>query len=135
MENLKINQAIQQNGNIQITNDQSKPTFSFYPLISSSSGSSSLYIKDMIESTGHYYIYNNDSLVSGFSVNNSKSESKMAFSSSKKLISELENLDLNEKIHYWDIKQNKYPELIKNSKKNLEFWIYFIYLSLICLFL
>ena len=135
LENLKINQAIQQNGNIQITNDQSKPTFSFYPLISSSSGSSSLYIKDMIESTGHYYIYNNDSLVSGFSVNNSKSESKMAFSSSKKLISELENLDLNEKIHYWDIKQNKYPELIKNSKKNLEYWIYFIYLSLICLIL
>jgi hypothetical protein len=74
-------------------------------------------------------------LVSGFSVNNSKSESKMAFSSSKKLISELENLDLNEKIHYWDIKQNKYPELIKNSKKNLEYWIYFIYLSLICLIL
>ena len=135
LENLKINQAIQQNGNILITNVQSKPTFSFYPLISSSSGSSSLYIKDMIESTGHYYIYNNDSLVSGFSVNNSKSESKMAFSSSKKLISELKNLDLNEKIHYWDIKQNKYPELIKNNKKNLEYWIYFIYLSLICLIL
>ena len=39
----------------------------------------------MIESTGHYFIYNKDSLVSGFSVNNSKSESKMAFSSSKEL--------------------------------------------------
>ena len=133
--NFKINQAIQQNGNIQITNDLSEPTFSFFPLISSNSGSSSLYIKDMIESTGHYFIYNKDSLVSGFSVNNSKSESKMAFSSSKELNTELENLDLNDKIHYWDIKQNKYPELIKNNNKNLEYWIYFIFLSLICLIL
>jgi hypothetical protein len=89
----------------------------------------------MIESTGHYFIFNNDSLVSGFSVNNSKSESRMVFSSSKKLNDELENLDLNEKIQYWDIKQNKYPELIKNNNKNLEYWIYFIYLSLICLIL
>ena len=135
LENFKINQAIQQNGNIQITNHLSEPTFSFYPLISSSSGSSSLYIKNMIESTGHYFIYNNDSLVSGFSVNNSKSESKMAFSSSKELNAELENLDLNDKIHNWDIKQNKYPELIKNNNKDLEYWIYFIYLSLICLIL
>ncbi len=135
LENFKINQAIQQNGNIQITNHLSEPTFSFYPVISSSSGSSSLYIKNMIESTGHYFIYNNDSLVSGFSVNNSKSESKMAFSSSKELSAELENLDLNDKIHNWDIKQNKYPELIKNNNKDLEYWIYFIYLSLICLIL
>jgi len=135
LENFKINQAIQQNGNIKITNDLSEPTYSFFPLISSSSGSSSLYIKDMIESTGHYFIYNNDSLVSGFSVNNSKSESKMAFSSSKELNTELENLDLNDKIHYWDIKQNKYPELIKNNNKNLEYWIYFIFISLICLIL
>ena len=89
----------------------------------------------MIESTGHYFIYNNDSLVSGFSVNNSKSESKMAFSSFKELNAELENLDLNDKIHYWDIKQNKYPELIKNNNKNLEYWIYFIFISLICLIL
>ena len=135
LENFKINQAIQQNGNIKITNDLSEPTYSFFPLISSSSGSSSLYIKDMIESTGHYFIYNNDSLVNGFSVNNSKSESKMAFSSSKELNTELENLDLNDKIHYWDIKQNKYPELIKNNNKNLEYWIYFIFISLICLIL
>jgi len=135
LENFKINQAIQQNGNIKITNDLSEPTYSFFPLISSSSGSSSLYIKDMIESTGHYFIYNNDSLVSGFSVNNSKSESKMAFSSSKELNTELENLDLKDKIHYWDIKQNKYPELIKNNNKNLEYWIYFIFISLICLIL
>ena len=135
LENFKINQAIQQNGNIKITNDLSKPTYSFFPLISSSSGSSSLYIKDMIESTGHYFIYNNDSLVNGFSINNSKSESKMAFSSSKELNAELENLDLNDKIHYWDIKQNKYPELIKNNNKNLEYWIYFIFISLICLIL
>jgi len=135
LDNFKINQAIQQNGNIKITNDLSEPTYSFFPLISSSSGSSSLYIKDMIESTGHYFIYNNDSLVSGFSVNNSKSESKMAFSSSKELNTELENLDLNDKIHYWDIKQNKYPELIKNNNKNLEYWIYFIFISLICLIL
>ena len=135
LENFKINQAIQQNGNIKITNDLSEPTYSFFPLISSSSGSSSLYIKDMIESTGHYFIYNKDSLVNGFSVNNSKSESKMAFSSSKELNTELENLDLNDKIHYWDIKQNKYPELIKNNNKNLEYWIYFIFISLICLIL
>jgi len=135
LENFKINQAIQQNGNIKITNDLSESTYSFFPLISSSSGSSSLYIKDMIESTGHYFIYNNDSLVNGFSVNNSKSESKMAFSSSKELNTELENLDLNDKIHYWDIKQNKYPELIKNNNKNLEYWIYFIFISLICLIL
>ena len=135
LENFKINQAIQQNGNIKITNDLSEPTYSFFPLISSSSGSSSLYIKDMIESTGHYFIYNNDSLVNGFSINNSKSESKMAFSSSKELNAELENLDLNDKIHYWDIKQNKYPELIKNNNKNLEYWIYFIFISLICLIL
>ena len=135
LENFKINQAIQQNGNIKITNDLSESTYSFFPLISSSSGSSSLYIKDMIESTGHYFIYNNDSLVNGFSVNNSKSESKMAFSSSKELNAELENLDLNDKIHYWDIKQNKYPELIKNNNKNLEYWIYFIFISLICLIL
>ena len=135
LENFKINQAIQQNGNIKITNDLNEPTYSFFPLISSSSGSSSLYIKDMIESTGHYFIYNNDSLVNGFSVNNSKSESKMAFSSSKELNTELENLDLNDKIHYWDIKQNKYPELIKNNNKNLEYWIYFIFISLICLIL
>ena len=135
LDNFKINQAIQQNGNIKITNDLSEPTYSFFPLISSSSGSSSLYIKDMIESTGHYFIYNNDSLVSGFSVNNSKSESKMAFSSSKELNTELENLDLNDKIHYWDIKQNKYPELIKNNNKNLEYWMYFIFISLICLIL
>lgn len=135
LENFKINQAIQQNGNIKITNDLSEPTYSFFPLISSSSGSSSLYIKDMIESTGHYFIYNNDSLVNGFSINNSKSESKMAFSSSKELNTELENLDLNDKIHYWDIKQNKYPELIKNNNKNLEYWIYFIFISLICLIL
>ena len=135
LENFKINQAIQQNGNIQITNNLSEPTFSFFPLISSSSGSLSLYIKDMIESTGHYFIYNNDSLVSGFSVNNSKSESKMVFSSSKELNAELKNLDLDDKIHNWDIKQNKYPELIKNNNKNLEYWIYFIYLSLICLIL
>jgi hypothetical protein len=74
-------------------------------------------------------------LVSGFSVNNSKSESKMAFSSSKELNAELENLDLNDKIQYWDIKQNKYPELIKNNNKNLEYWIYFIFISLICLIL
>ena len=135
LESFKINQAIQQNGNIKITNDLSEPTYSFFPLISSSSGSSSLYIKDMIESTGHYFIYNNDSLVNGFSINNSKSESKMAFSSSKELNTELENLDLNDKIHYWDIKQNKYPELIKNNNKNLEYWIYFIFISLICLIL
>jgi hypothetical protein len=89
----------------------------------------------MIESTGHYFIYNNDSLISGFSVNNSKSESEMAFSSSKELNTELENLDLKDKIHYWDIKQNKFPELIKNNNKNLEYWIYFIFLSLICLIL
>jgi hypothetical protein len=135
LENFKINQAIPQNGNIQITNDLNEPTFSFFPLISSNSGSSSLYIKDMIESTGQYFVYNNDSLVSGFSVNNSNSESKMAFASSKELNYELENLDLNDKIHYWDIKQNKYPELIKNKNKNLEYWIYFIFLSLICLIL
>jgi hypothetical protein len=135
LENFKINQAIQENGNIKITNDLNEPTYSFFPLISSSSGSSSLYIKDMIESTGHYFIYNNDSLISGFSVNNSKSESEMAFSSSKELNTELENLDLKDKIHYWDIKQNKFPELIKNNNKNLEYWIYFIFLSLICLIL
>ena len=135
LDNFKINQAIQQNGNIQITNDLNEPTISFFPLISSISGSSSLYVKDMIESTGHYFIFNNDSLVSGFSVNNTKSESRMVFSSFKEINTELENLDLNDKIHNWDIKQNKYPELIKNNNKNLEYWIYFIYLSLICLIL
>ena len=59
----------------------------------------------------------------------------MAFSSSKELNAELENLDLNDKIYYWDMKQNKYPELIKNNNKNLEYWIYFIFISLICLIL
>ena len=133
--NFNINQVIQQNGNIKITNDLNEPTFSFFPLISSNSGSSSLYIKNMIETTGHYFIYNKDSLVSGFSVNNSKSESKMAFSSSKEFIDELENLDLNDKIRYFDIKQNKYPEFIKNDRNNLEYWSYFICLSLIFLIL
>ena len=135
LENFTIKQAIQQNGNIKITNKISKPTFSFFPLISSNSGSSSLFIKDMIESTGHYFIYNNDSLVSGFSINNSKSESNMVFASTKELSAELENLELNKQINFWDIKENKYPDLIKNKNKNLEYWIYFIYLSLICLIL
>ena len=135
LENFNIKQAIQQNGNIKITNKISEPTFSFFPLISSNSGSSSLFIKDMIESTGHYFIYNNDSLVNGFSINNSKSESNMVFASTKELSAELENLELNKQINFWDIKENKYPDLIKNKNKNLEYWIYFIYLSLICLIL
>ena len=135
LENFTIKQAIQQNGNIKITNKISEPTFSFFPLISSNSGSSSLFIKDMIESTGHYFIYNNDSLVNGFSINNSKSESNMVFASTKELSAELENLELNKQINFWDIKENKYPDLIKNKNKNLEYWIYFIYLSLICLIL
>ena len=133
--NFNINIAIQQNENIKITNDLSDPTSSFFPLISRNSGSSSLYIKDMIEFTGHYFIYNKDSLISGFSVNNSKSESKMAFASAEEFNAELENLDLNDQIQYWDIKQKKYPDLLKIKNKNLEYWMYFIYLSLICLIL
>ena len=59
----------------------------------------------------------------------------MVFASTKELSAELENLELNKQINFWDIKENKYPDLIKNKNKNLEYWIYFIYLSLICLIL
>ena len=121
---------------VKITNDLSEPTFSFFPLISTNSGSAlPCLLKKMIEYTGHYFIYNNDSLVSGFSVNNPKSESKMVFASPKEFNSELDNLDLNEQIHYWDIKESKYPSIIKNKNNNLEYWMYFIFLSLICLIL
>ena len=89
----------------------------------------------MIEFTGHYFIYKRDSLISGFSVNNSKSESKMVFASTEEFNAELENLGLNDQIQYWDIKQKKYPDLLKIKNKNLEYWMYFIYLSLICLIL
>ena len=135
LEDFNIKGIIEQNGKVKITNNLSEPTFSFFPLISTNSGSSSLFIKEEIENTGHYYIYNNDSLVNGFSVNNPKSESKMIFATPKEFNSELDNLDLNEQIHYWDIKESKYPSIIKNKNNNLEYWMYFIFLSLICLIL
>ena len=59
----------------------------------------------------------------------------MAFASTEEFNAELENLDLNDQIQYWDIKQKKYPDLLKIKNKNLEYWMYFIYLSLICLIL
>ena len=135
LEDFNIKGIIEQNGKVKITNNLSEPTFSFFPLISTNSGSSSLFIKEEIENTGHYYIYNNDSLVNGFSINNPKSESKMVFATPKEFNSELDNLDLNEQIHYWDIKESKYPSIIKNKNNNLEYWMYFIFLSLICLIL
>ena len=106
-----------------------------YGLIPNNLGASFAYIENNIESTGQYYILNEDSVIDCFSVNNVKSESKMMFLEKKEFINQMKNLDLENQIKYWNSKENSYPNVLINKNNNLEYWIYFIYLSLICLIL
>jgi hypothetical protein len=98
-------------------------------------GASFAYLENNIESTGQYYILNEDSVIDCFSVNNVKSESKMMFLEKKEFINQLKNLDLENQIKYWNAKENSYPNVLINKNNNLEYWIYFIYLALIFLVL
>lgn len=135
VKSIELKSNIQQNGKVQITNKVTDPTLSFFPLIRNNLGASYAYIENNIESTGQYYILNEDSIIDCFSINNVKSESKMTFFEKKEFINQLKNLDLENQIKYWNAKENNYPNVLINKNNNLEYWIYFIYLALIFLIL
>jgi len=135
VKSIELKSNIQQNGKVQITNKVTDPTLSFFPLIRNNLGASFAYIENNIESTGQYYILNEDSIIDCFSVNNIKSESKMMFFEKKEFINQMKNLDLENQIKYWNAKENSYPNVLLNKNNNLEYWIYFIYLAIIFLVL
>ena len=135
VKSIELKSNIQQNGKVQITNKVTDPTLSFFPLIRNNLGAYFAYIENNIESTGQYYILNEDSIIDCFSINNVKSESKMTFFEKKEFINQLKNLDLENQIKYWNAKENSYPNVLINKNNNLEYWIYFIYLALIFLIL
>ena len=135
VKSIELKSNIQQNGKVQITNKVTDPTLSFFPLIRNNLGAYFAYIENNIESTGQYYILNEDSIIDCFSINNVKSESKMTFFEKKEFINQLKNLDLENQIKYWNAKENSYPNVLINKNNNLEYWIYFIYLAIIFLVL
>ena len=135
LKSIELKSNVQQNGKIQITNGITDPTLSFFPLIRNNLGTSSAHIENKIESTGQYYILNEDSIIDGFSVNNDKSESNMKFLKKQEFINQMKNLDLENRIKYWNTKENSYPSIFTKKNNNLEYWIYFIYLAIIFLVL
>lgn len=135
LDRVKVKSEVQQNGDIKIVNDLIKPTTAFFPNISNNNQSSTVFLKNEIQFTGHYYLMKKDSLIDVIPVNGTKSESKMDFIKNRDFAQEITNLKLEKNIKIWNLNDNKYPSIMSLKTNHIEYWKYFILLGIIFLIL
>ena len=109
--------------------------FSIHPTTKLVNGSPTLYLNNVLEKEGLYYIKNKDSVIKTISLNSNRKESEITSFQFKDFNSSLEKYDQNSLFKLLRSNQidNKREDFTMQSQK--DYWIYFIVLALIFIIL
>jgi hypothetical protein len=128
---ISMSSVYQQNGQVTVDNNLETPTYSFFPIVTTKQGNSYINCQNQIKNDGHYFIKENDSLISSFSTNLNRSESNMSFFSPDNFINMLENSPNKDMFKYWDSSINETKNKFDKKINEYQYWIYFVIMALI----